>query len=75
MSDAVAVSFLAVDPNEVGPGLLGFLVVAGIGVATYFLIRSMNKQFKKIDFEEKPPDQPKKDAAKGSDTRKPSENS
>jgi len=34
--------------NNVEPGLLGFLVVAALGVALYFLLRSMNKQFKKI---------------------------
>ena len=34
--------------NNVEPGALGFLVVAGIGVALVFLLRSMNKQFKKI---------------------------
>jgi hypothetical protein len=34
--------------NDVEPGLLGFLVVAGIGVALVFLLRSMNKQFKKL---------------------------
>ena len=34
--------------NDVEPGLLGFLVVAGIGLALVFLLRSMNKQFKKI---------------------------
>jgi hypothetical protein len=34
--------------NAVEPGVLGFLVVAGIGVALVFLLRSMNKQFKKI---------------------------
>jgi hypothetical protein len=33
---------------DVEPGLLGFLVVAAIGVALVFLLRSMNKQFKKI---------------------------
>jgi hypothetical protein len=32
----------------VTPGVLGFLVVAGIGVALVFLFRSMNKQFRKI---------------------------
>ena len=30
------------------PGLLGFLVVAALGVALVFLLRSMNKQFQKI---------------------------
>lgn len=34
--------------NDVEPGLLGFLVVAALGVALYFLLRSMNKQFRKI---------------------------
>ena len=35
--------------NDVEPGVLGFLVVAAIGVALVFLLRSMNKQFRKID--------------------------
>jgi hypothetical protein len=34
--------------NNVEPGVLGFLVVAGIGVVLVFLLRSMNKQFRKI---------------------------
>lgn len=34
--------------SDVEPGLLGFLVVASLGVALVFLLRSMNKQFKKI---------------------------
>jgi hypothetical protein len=34
--------------SNVEPGLLGFLVVAALGVALVFLLRSMNKQFKKI---------------------------
>jgi hypothetical protein len=34
--------------NDVEPGLLGFLVVAGLGVALVFLLRSMNKQFRKL---------------------------
>ena len=34
--------------NDVEPGLLGFLVVAVLGLALVFLLRSMNKQFKKI---------------------------
>jgi hypothetical protein len=43
---AVAASSSASD--NVTPGLLGFLVVAGMGVALVFLLRSMNKQFRKI---------------------------
>jgi hypothetical protein len=34
--------------NDVEPGLLGFLVVAAMGIALVFLLRSMNKQFRKI---------------------------
>ena len=30
------------------PGLLGFVVIALIGFALYFLIKSMNKQMSKI---------------------------
>ena len=46
--------------NDVEPGVLGFLVVAGIAVALVFLLRSMNKQFRKIT---PPPEEP--DAAAG----------
>ena len=34
--------------NDVEPGVLGFLVVAAMGVALVFLLQSMNKQFRKI---------------------------
>jgi hypothetical protein len=34
--------------TDVEPGLLGFLVVAALVVALVFLLRSMNKQFRKI---------------------------
>ena len=34
--------------NDVEPGLLGFLVVAALGLSLVFLLRSMNKQFRKI---------------------------
>src|ERR1700742_4508472 len=34
--------------NDVEPGLLGFLVVAALGLALVLLLRSMNKQFRKI---------------------------
>jgi hypothetical protein len=34
--------------TDVEPGLLGFLVVAALGIALVFLLRSMNKQFRKI---------------------------
>jgi len=38
----------SVTNNEVTPGVLGFLVVAGMGVALYFLLKSLNKQLRKI---------------------------
>lgn len=34
--------------NDVEPGVLGFLIVAAMGVALVFLLKSMNKQFRKI---------------------------
>ena len=34
--------------DDVTPGVLGFLVVAALGLALFFLVRSMNKQFHKI---------------------------
>ena len=43
---AVAASSSA--SNDVTPGVLGFLVVAVMGVALVFLLKSMNKQFRKI---------------------------
>ncbi|WP_166427268.1 hypothetical protein [Nonomuraea mesophila] len=35
--------------GDVSPGVLGFVVVAAIGLALYFLIKSMNKQMTKIE--------------------------
>ncbi len=43
-----AVAASSSSASNVEPGVLGFLVVAGIGVALVFLLRSMNKQFQKI---------------------------
>ena len=34
--------------SQVYPGLIGFLVVAGMGLALFFLFRSMNKQLHAI---------------------------
>ncbi|MCD0485766.1 hypothetical protein LO771_26095 [Streptacidiphilus sp. ASG 303] len=45
---------LAVDEDKVTPGLLGFVVFAVLGAATWFLLKNMNKQFKKVDFVEEP---------------------
>ncbi len=43
-----------VDDDKVTPGLLGFLVFAALGAAVWLLMKSMNKQFKKVDFEVEP---------------------
>jgi hypothetical protein len=44
------VTVLAAAPaaNTVVTGVLGFLVVAGMGLALFFLLRSMNKQLRKV---------------------------
>jgi hypothetical protein len=34
--------------SQVVPGILGFLVVAAMGLALYFLLRSMNKHLRKV---------------------------
>jgi large-conductance mechanosensitive channel len=34
--------------GQVVTGVLGFLVVAGMGVALFFLLRSMNKHLRKV---------------------------
>ena len=50
VADTAAVAVrLAVGNDDVSPGVLGFLVVALLGGATYLLIRSMNRQIKRID--------------------------
>ncbi|KQV23939.1 hypothetical protein ASE03_03085 [Kitasatospora sp. Root187] len=46
------------DKAKVTPGLLGFVVFAALGVATWFLVKSMNKQFGRVTFVEEP-EQPK----------------
>jgi len=56
-------SVRAVEESNVNPGLLGFVVVALLGVATWLLIRSMNRQIKKIDLSEDAPDEPTRDGS------------
>ena len=56
--------------NDVEPGVLGFLVVAAMGVALVFLLRSMNKQFRKIDANPLEPGAPDGDGA-GEDAKDP----
>jgi hypothetical protein len=47
----------AVEASDVTPGVLGFVVVALLAGATYLLIRSMNRQIRRIDL----PDEPRQD--------------
>ena len=63
---AVAASSSATD--NITPGVLGFLVVAAMGVALVFLLRSMNKQFRKITPE--PEDSTDKNEKAGQETAK-----
>src|SRR6185295_13721953 len=50
----------AIEDQKVSPGVLGFLVVAAIGIATWLLIRSMNRQLHKISFSENAIDRERK---------------
>jgi hypothetical protein len=66
---AAAASSSATD--NVTPGVLGFLVVAAIGVALVFLLRSMNKQFRKITPEPEEAESQGANGASGVDGTKP----
>ena len=50
----------AVDPSRVSAGPLGLLVVLLMFVATYFLIRNMNKRLKRLPREFPAPPEPGK---------------
>jgi hypothetical protein len=49
----IVAALTASNTNDVQAGVLGFVVVAAMGVALVFLLRSMTKQFRKIA----PPDE------------------
>jgi len=40
------------DADRVSPGLYGFLAVVFLGVAIFVIWKSMNKQIKRVDFDE-----------------------
>jgi hypothetical protein len=42
------VTLAAYDPNDVRPGWVAFWIVVALGVATFLLWRSMNRQLRKI---------------------------
>ncbi len=54
------------DPNTVGPGMGALIVFIFLLVAGFFLMRSMRKQLKRVDFPE--PD------ARATDPEKPTSN-
>jgi hypothetical protein len=60
---ALGSSVRAVEESNVNPGLLGFVVVALLGIATWLLIRSMNRQIKKIDLPDDAPDEQSRDGS------------
>jgi hypothetical protein len=40
---------VSLNPNQITPGLLGFIVVCIIGIVTWFLFRNMAKHLNKHD--------------------------
>jgi hypothetical protein len=55
MPPALAATVLIADRDSsqwVGPGLLGFVVILALCVGTYLLWRNMNKQIKKVRFDD-----------------------
>ncbi|MGC5563017.1 hypothetical protein ACPYPG_09250 [Streptomyces sp. FR-108] len=57
MSASLALTHLVplakeVDENKVTPGVLGFIVFAVMAVAVWGLMKSMNRQLTRVDFEE-----------------------
>lgn len=52
--DPSMVPLAAVKPEDVTAGWLGLVVVLGMAVALFFVLRSFVKQLKKVDFEEEP---------------------
>jgi hypothetical protein len=49
--------------SQVEPGVLGFLVVAAMALALFFLIRSMNKQLAKVGADKRTFTAPEQSAA------------
>ena len=57
--------------NDMEPGLLGFLVVAALGFALFILLRSMNKQFRKIGPKPEDPEGTDAEGASEAATQRP----
>ncbi|MGH3098534.1 MAG: hypothetical protein ACRDMV_21315 [Streptosporangiales bacterium] len=50
---AAATVLAAAGNSNVTTGLLGFIVIALLGIALFFLVRSMNKQIRRINVDGK----------------------
>ncbi len=61
----------AVDPDRVTPGLLGFTVVLLLGLATWALLRSLDRHLKRVQFEEAPPEAPDRRPSRSVDPPNP----
>jgi len=50
---------LSVEESQAQPGLVAFLVVLGMAVALFFLLRSLSKHLRRIDVDrDGPPEEP-----------------
>ena len=54
----MSTAFLALEPEKVGAGPLGLLVVVLMSIATVLLIRNMNTRIKGLPKEFPPPESP-----------------
>jgi hypothetical protein len=66
---------VSLDPNQVSPGLLGFLIVCVLGVGVWLLCRNMGKHLTRLDAEYKAElaaAEEQQDAAEASAGAKPS---
>jgi len=64
---------LAVDPDQAKPGLVAFLVVLGLALALFFLLRSLAKHLGRINVDAdqpgpRPEPDPRRDPQRGDDS-------
>ena len=55
------------DASLVSPGWLGFVSLVFLSVTVFVIWKSMNRQFKKIDFDEAATERPRKSSAASAD--------